>query len=209
MTNPSNAPDRDEQKPDTNSTSTRARYRPRPSSPSGMVSGPEPAPGVAGADQRQGALVRKAAAGGGPQPEGETSPRTRSPKPPSRKRSPKALPDKREHVISVRLNGEEKRLLTAAAKQTRTSLPAFLARAGLAAARDAENTAAAIAGQRELVAELFAARRNLGWAGSNLNQITKALHSGAQPEQLDAVLDAVRRAAQRVQDAANQLLRRA
>jgi uncharacterized protein (DUF1778 family) len=209
MTNPSNAPDRDEQKPDTNSTSTRASYRPRHSSPSGKVSWPEPAPGVAGADQRQGALLRKAAAEGGPPPGGETSPRSRAPKPTSRKRSPRTSPDKREHVISVRLNDDEKRLLTAAAKQTRTSLPAFLSRAGLAAARDADNTAASIAGQRELVAELFAARRNLGWAGSNLNQIAKALNSGAQPEQLDAVLDTVRRTARRVQDAADQLLDRA
>ncbi|OEV03747.1 hypothetical protein AN219_37870 [Streptomyces nanshensis] len=164
---------------------------------------------MAGADQHRGALVRKAAAGGGPQPGGETSPRSRAPKPPSRKRSPKNLPDKRVHTISVRLNDDEKGLLTAAAKSARTRLPAFLARSGLAAARDAENTAAAIAGQRELVSELFAARRNLGWAGSNLNQITKALNSGGQPEQLDAVLDAVRRAAQRVQDAADQLLDRA
>ena len=89
-------------------------------------------------------------------------------------------------MISVRLNDDEKGLLTAAAKQTCTSLPAFLARAGLAAARDVENTAAAIADQRELVAELFAARRHLGWAGSNLNQVTKALNSGAEVPQLDA-----------------------
>ncbi|WP_246530594.1 plasmid mobilization protein [Streptomyces bathyalis] len=164
---------------------------------------------MAGADQRRGALDHQAGTGGGPQPGGEASPRTRSPKLPSRKRSPKSLPDKRVHTISVRLNDDEKRLLAAAAKQTRTSLPAFLARAGLAAARDAENTAAVIAGQRELVAELFAARRNLGWAGSNLNQITKALNSGGQPEQLDAVLDSVRRAAHRVQDAADKLLDRA
>lgn len=186
-----------------------ASYRPRHSSPSGKVSWPEPAPGVAGADQRQGALVREAAAGGGPQPGGKTASRPRATKPRSRKRSPKTPPGKRVRVISVRLNDDEKAQLTAAAKSARVSLPAFLARAGLAAARDTENTAAAIAGQRELVAELFAARRNLGWVGGNLNQAAKALNSGAQPEHLDAVLHAVQHAARRVQDAADHLLDRA
>ena len=52
-----------------NRSRSAASYRPRHSSPSGKASWPEPAPGVAGADQRRGAQVRKAATEGGPQPE--------------------------------------------------------------------------------------------------------------------------------------------
>ncbi|MEU3602654.1 plasmid mobilization relaxosome protein MobC [Streptomyces sp. NPDC006798] len=111
-------------------------------------------------------------------------------------------------MCSVRLNDEEKTLLATAAQRTRTSLPAFLARAGLAAARDLDQTAAAVAGQRETVTELFAARRHLGQVGNNLNQVARALNSGGQPaeQQLDAVIAATQRAVQRVQDAADRLL---
>ncbi|MCB5905898.1 MobC family plasmid mobilization relaxosome protein [Streptomyces sp. SF28] len=84
-------------------------------------------------------------------------------------------------MCNIRLNDDEWKHLTTAARSTRTSLPAYLVRAGLAAADDSENTAAAIAGHRELVTELFAARRHLGQVGNNLNQVTRALNSGGQP----------------------------
>ncbi|MFD4767199.1 MobC family plasmid mobilization relaxosome protein [Streptomyces niveus] len=172
------------------------------------MSWPEPAPGVAGADLHRGAQVHEAVTGGGPQPEGKPSSRRkrRDAKKSSRKRSPKPPAHKRVHVCSVRLNDNEKAVLDAAAAVTRTSLPAYLARSGLAAAQDLDNTAAAIAGRRELVAELFAARRHLGQVGNNLNQITRALNSGGQPAELDAVITATTRAVQRVQDATDQLL---
>ncbi|MBV9024179.1 MAG: plasmid mobilization relaxosome protein MobC [Streptomycetaceae bacterium] len=193
--------------PETNSTSARASYRPRHSSPSGKVPWPEPAPGVAGPDQRRGALVRQAATEGGSQPEKHT-PRSarRDAKKHSRKRPPKPREHKRVHVCSVRLNDEEKTLLTAAATTARTTLPAFLARSGLAAARDLDTTAAAIAGRRELVTELFAARRHLGQVGNNLNQVARALNSGGRPAELDAVIAAVHRAVHRVQDATDRML---
>ncbi|WP_242513971.1 plasmid mobilization protein [Streptomyces leeuwenhoekii] len=168
-----------------------------------------PAPGVAGAVQHRGVLDRGAATEGGSQPE-EHAPcrRRRAAKNASRKRSPKTAADKRTHVCSVRLNDTEKNHLTAAAAAARTSLPAFLARSALAAARDPERAAGAIAGERELVSELFAARRHLGHVGNNLNQLARAINSGAQPAdaQLDAVLAAVRRATIRVQAATDQLL---
>ncbi|MEU6148064.1 plasmid mobilization relaxosome protein MobC [Streptomyces sp. NPDC047081] len=107
----------------------------------------------------------------------------------------------------VRLNDREKAVLTAAAAAARASLPAFLARSGLAAAQDLDNTAAAIAGRRETVSELFAARRHLNQVGNNLNQVAKAVNSGAWPAEMDAVIAATRRAVQRVQDATDQLLR--
>ncbi|MEC4019695.1 plasmid mobilization relaxosome protein MobC [Streptomyces sp. H27-D2] len=109
----------------------------------------------------------------------------------------------------MRLNDDEQALLSAAAQGARTSLPAFLARSGLVAAGDLDDTAAAIAGRRELVSELFAARRHLGQVGNNLNQVARALNTGGQPVELDAVIGAVQRAVHRVQDATCQLLDRA
>ncbi|WP_234425634.1 plasmid mobilization protein [Streptomyces kebangsaanensis] len=152
-------------------------------------------------------LAREAATEGGSQPEGKPSPRKRhDAKKTSRKRSPKPPSHKRDYVCSVRLNDDEKTQLSAAASATRTSLPAFLARSGLAAAHDLDNTAAAIAGQRELIAELFAARRHLGQVGNNLNQIARAINSGGRPAEIDAVVAAVQRAVTRVQAATDRLL---
>ncbi|WP_234425651.1 plasmid mobilization protein [Streptomyces kebangsaanensis] len=152
-------------------------------------------------------LVREAATEGGSQPETQPSPRERRvAKKTSRKRSPKPPSRKRTYVCSVRLNNDEKALLAAAATAARTTLPGFLARSGLAAARDLDTTAAAIAGRRELVAELFAARRHLGHVGNNLNQVTRAINAGAHPPELDAVITATEQAIQRVQHATDQLL---
>ncbi|MGR3936259.1 MobC family plasmid mobilization relaxosome protein [Streptomyces sp. BRA346] len=162
---------------------------------------------MAGADQHRGELAHGATTEGGSQPEEKPSPRQRrDAKKTSRKRSPKPPSHKRDYVCSVRLNDDEKTLLSAAASTTRTSLPAFLARSGLAAAHDLDNTAAAIAGHRELVAELFAARRHLGQVGNNLNQIARAINSGGQPAEMDAIIAAVQRAVTRVQAATDRLL---
>lgn len=207
MTHPSTSPAPTPDEPVPNSVSGRASYRPRRSSPSGKASSANPAPGVAGADQHRGALVHEAVTEGGSQPEEKKTPRKRrASKNASRKRSPKSRAHKRVHVCSVRLNDEEKTLLAAAATAARTSLPAFLARSGLAAASDLDNTVAAIAGRRELVSEFFAARRHLGHVGNNLNQVAHAINSGAQPAELDAVIAATQRAVQRVQDATDQFL---
>ncbi|MFE9407373.1 plasmid mobilization relaxosome protein MobC [Streptomyces sp. NPDC006704] len=193
--------------PETNSLSGGASYRPSYSSPSGKVAWPSPAPGVAGADQHRGAQVGQAATEGGSQPGGETPPRSqRARTPEKRKRSPLKRERKRSRMCNVRLNDDEWTRLHTAARAARTSLPAYLVRAGLAAAEDSENTAAAVASRRELIAELFAARRHLGQVGNNLNQATRALNSGAWPAELDAVLAATQRAVQRVQAATDQLL---
>ncbi|BAU88059.1 hypothetical protein SLA_7193 [Streptomyces laurentii] len=192
-----------------NSDPEGASYRPRHSSPSGKRVLAKPAPGVAGAVQHLGVLDREAATEGGSQPEKPVPRRKRrAPKSASRKRSPKTDADKRVHVCSVRLNDDEKHRLAEAAAAARTSLPAFLARSGLAAARDPERAAGAIAGERELISEMFAARRHLGHVGNNLNQMVRAIHMGDRPPdaQLNAVLDAVRRATERVQAATDKLL---
>ncbi|MCM2579716.1 plasmid mobilization protein [Streptomyces meridianus] len=162
---------------------------------------------MAGADQHLGVLVREAATEGGSQPEKQPSPRKRrDAKKTSRKRSPKPPARKRDYVCSVRLNDDEKTLLAAAASATRTSLPGFLARSGLAAAHDIDNTAAAVAGHREVISELFAARRHLGQVGNNLNQVARAINSGGHPAEIDAVVAVVRRAVTRVQAATDRLL---
>lgn len=190
----------------------RARYLPRHSSPSGKVSWQPPAPGVAGVDPRRGAQVEGAAAEGGPQPEETTAPprvrRVRAASARTRKRYPKPPALKRSYVCSVRLNDDEHEHLSAAARAVGASLPAFLARAGAAAAADAEAAAAAVAGRRELVTELFAARRHLGQVGNNLNQVARAINSGDRPTEVDVVIAAVHRAVKRVQDATDRLLDR-
>lgn len=207
MTNPTQTGTAPEPAPNSNSVSGRASYRPRHSSPPGKRALAKPAPGVARADQHRGVLVRETATEGGSQPEETPSLRKpRAAKKTSRKRSPKPPSHKRDYVCSVRLNGDEKTLLCAAATATRTSLPGFLARSGLAAAHDLDSTAAAIAGHRELIAELFAARRHLGQVGNNLNQIARAINSGGQPAEIDAVVAAVQRAVTRVQAATDRLL---
>ncbi|MER5347620.1 plasmid mobilization relaxosome protein MobC [Streptomyces mirabilis] len=122
----------------------------------------------------------------------------------ARKRPPQK--HKRARICNVRLNDDEWNRLTAAARTSRKSLPAYLVRAGLAAADDSENTAAVIAGHRELVAELFAARRHLGQVGNNLNQVARAINSGGQPAEIDAVIAAVQRAVARVQAVTDRLL---
>lgn len=198
-----------ESDPGSNSVSGRASYRPRHSSPTGKRVLASAAPG-AGALQHRGVLERQAATEGGSQPEEKPVPRRerRAVKNASRKRSPKPPVNKRTYVCSVRLNDDEKHRLAVAAAAARTSLPAFLARSALAAAHDPEHAAGAIAGERELISEVFAARRNLGQVGNNLNQIAKAINSGGRPADahLDAVLAAVRRATDRVQAVADQLL---
>ncbi|MEW2191162.1 plasmid mobilization relaxosome protein MobC [Streptomyces microflavus] len=75
------------------------------------------------------------------------------------------------------------------------SIASFLAHSALAAARDQTRTAAAIAADHDVLTELFATGRKLGWAGSNLNQMTKALNSGGDFARIEEALADVRRAA--------------
>ncbi|PZT70417.1 mobilization protein [Streptomyces sp. SW4] len=97
-------------------------------------------------------------------------------------------------------------MIKSAAAQSNLSVAGFLARCALRAARDVDRTAAEIADDREVITALFDSRRRLGWAGSNLNQAVKALNSGAEAPQLEAAITAVRAAADRVHEAAAQLI---
>ncbi|MFJ6821878.1 mobilization protein [Streptomyces niveus] len=163
------------------------------------MSEPGPAPGVAGTDRRQGAPDGKAATGGGSQP-GTTPHRGRA-KGKSRPRDKKQRP-----ACSVRLNTYERALMQAGADSVGMSLAGFLAYSGIAMARDQSRTAAAIATERDVLTELFAMRRQLGWAGSNLNQAAKALNSGGDVPHLPDVIADIQRAANAVRKATERLI---
>ncbi len=162
-----------------------------------------PAPGVAGADRRQGAPDRQAAAEGGPQPERERQPETLSPK---RQRARQPKPLKRLHQPSCRMNEPEYARFTAAAAHCKMTNAAFLAYAVDKAARDLTHTATEIATEREVLDEIFAARRHLGRIHGLFNQVAKALNSGADAPHLNATAQAVHDAARRMEDAADALL---
>ncbi|MGP9017592.1 plasmid mobilization protein [Streptomyces sp. BR1] len=205
MTNP-NAPQphtRDEAA--TNSLSRGASW-------GGSVASADPAPKGAGADLHQGAQVRQASTEGGPKPGGKNEAnrlrRRSSAAPRARQRPRQPREKKRLHQPNARFNDEEFALIKSAAAQSNLSVAGFLARSALRAARDADRTAAEIADDREVLTALFDSRRRLGWAGSNLNQAVKALNSGAAAPQLDAAIAAVRAAADRVHEAAAQLIDR-
>ncbi|MGW0837055.1 plasmid mobilization relaxosome protein MobC [Streptomyces prunicolor] len=104
------------------------------------------------------------------------------------------------------MNDAEFKRFTDAAARCKMSRAAFLAYAVDKAARDLTRTAAEIATEREVIEELFAARRHLGRIHGLFNQVAKALNSGADAPHLDASAEAVRSAAHRMEDAADALL---
>lgn len=162
-----------------------------------------PAPGVAGAVLRQGAPDRQAATEGGSQP-GRERPAEPLSRRRQRPRQPKPL--KRLHQPSCRMNEAEFARFTKAADRCGMSNAAFLAYAVDKAARDLTRTAAEIATEREVIDEIFAARRHLGRIHGLFNQVTKALNSGADAPHLDATAQAVLDAARRMDDAGDALL---
>ncbi|MGV9790892.1 plasmid mobilization protein [Streptomyces sp. NPDC003435] len=151
--------------------------------------------------RRRGTPDEEAATEGGSQPAGT---RERPEQPRTRRR--KYQRRQRPHVRNTRFSDDELAHVSAGAKAAGLTLAGFLARAALSAARDLERTASAVADERAVIAEFFAARRYLGHVGSNLNQIARAVNAGAHPPELDVVIAATSRAVQRVQHATDQLL---
>ncbi|MEU4030607.1 plasmid mobilization protein [Streptomyces anulatus] len=176
----------------------------------GSVASAEPAPEGAGSDLHRGAQVLQASTEGGSKPGQEEQQNTsrvrrqRTPRARQRPRQPREK--KRLHQPNTRFNNDEFTLIKSAAAQCHLSVAGFLARSALAAARDLDRTSAEIADEREVITALFDSRRRLGWAGSNLNQIAKALNSGADAPYLEAAIAAVRRAADTAHDAATRLI---
>ncbi|MFE9442939.1 mobilization protein [Streptomyces sp. NPDC006602] len=158
---------------------------------------------MAGSVRRQGAPDGKAATEGGSQP-GKAGRKRRT------KIRGKARPrDKKQRPAqSVRLSDQEHAIIQVGADAVGMSLAGFLAHSALAAARDQSRTAATIATERDVLTELFAMRRQLGWAGSNLNQVAKALNSGGDVPHLKEVLADIHRAANAVKEAADRVTNR-
>ncbi|MFF6772739.1 plasmid mobilization relaxosome protein MobC [Streptomyces sp. NPDC012637] len=174
------------------------------------VSKGSPTPSGQGLVRRRGTPDEEAATEGGSQPQGqEGKPELATPDPavpPPRTRRRKYQRRQRPHVRNTRFSDDELASVTAGAQAAGLTVAGFLARAALSAARDLDRTASAVAGEREVIAEFFAARRHLGHVGNNLNQITRAINAGAHPPELAAVIAATDRAVQRVQHATDQLL---
>jgi hypothetical protein len=194
-------PTHDERNENPTSPTARASWR-SGHSPAGGATEPGPAPGVAGPVRHQGAPDGKAAAEGGPQP-GKARPKGKARKGKSRPRDKKQRP-----AHSVRLNEQELAIIQSGAEHVGMSVAGFLAHSALAAARDQSRTAAAIATERDVLTALFGVRRQLGWAGSNVNQIAKALNSGADAPHFAAALADLQRAAKAVQQAADRVANR-
>ncbi|MEV0695015.1 plasmid mobilization relaxosome protein MobC [Streptomyces sp. NPDC050388] len=151
-----------------------------------------PAPRAAGSLPRQGARKAGVATEGGPQQV-------------RRRGKPRLRARTQRRAHSVRLSESEHEIIAAGAEAVGMSIAGFLAHSGLAAARDLHRTAAAIATRQDILTSLFALRRQLGHANNNLNQATRALNSGAYPDDLDATIAAVRHAADDVRHIATRL----
>ncbi|WP_327354493.1 mobilization protein [Streptomyces sp. NBC_01304] len=168
-------------------------------SPAGGAPEPDPAPGAAGPDQRQGAPDGKAATEGGSQPAAGADAKKRKSRPRGKTQSA---------AYSVRLHTHEHAMIDAAAKHDEISLAGFLAKAGLAAARDRFRSAAAIADDRDVLSALFVLKRHFGWAGSNLNQVAHALNSGGRDPNLDQAIADVLHTRDALQDLIDHMLNR-
>jgi hypothetical protein len=174
-----------------------------PASCTGSDASGVPAPRVAGTARHQGAPDSQAATEGGPQQGRERQAESLA-KRRQRVRQPKSR--KRLRQPSCRMNDAEFKRFTDAAAHCEMSNAAFLAYSVDKAARDLTRTAAEIATEREVIAELFAARRHLGRVHGLFNQVAKALNSGADAPDLDAAVEATGSAARRMEDAADALL---
>ncbi|WP_225796292.1 mobilization protein [Streptomyces aculeolatus] len=106
----------------------------------------------------------------------------------------------------MRLSPRELAVIDAGATAAEVTRATYMARAALAAAADPERTAALIASNREMLAELFAAHRTLRANGNLLNQAVKALHTGERPAQLDAAVALVQQAAEDLKNATGQFV---
>ncbi|MCM2392042.1 plasmid mobilization protein [Streptomyces albipurpureus] len=204
MTHPNTTDTTDEGSVDCNSTSARASWC-ESIAPGGSNALASPAPGVTEVDRHQGAPVHRDGAEGGSHPEegnqhchSEQCAHAVVSKPAVQQRERLRDEHKRVRQPSCRMNDDEYQLLVRAAAACRMSVASFLAHTSLKAARDLDRTAAQIADERSMVNELFALRRHLGQIGNNLNQIAKATNSGADVPHTGAVLNAVHRAASRV-----------
>ncbi|MFG3253284.1 plasmid mobilization protein [Streptomyces sp. NPDC048172] len=114
----------------------------------------------------------------------------------------------RDRVRSVRLTADELADVQQAAATMGMRVAGFLADAAVAVARAQDGPQSWLMNQRALVEELMRASAQLARVGNNLNQVAKALNSGAEAPYADDTLARVLRAAARVEAAATEIARR-
>jgi len=100
----------------------------------------------------------------------------------------------------VKVTPEEEARLLMLAEAAKVSVPRLLIESALAGGAESS------AGRREAVAELFSAGRLLASIANNVNQIARVANSTMEvPVETDATLAAVRRVAERVEEAVDAL----
>lgn len=106
----------------------------------------------------------------------------------------------RKHRHEVKVTPEEEARLLMLAEAAKVSVPRLLIESALAGGAESS------AGRREAVAELFSAGRLLASIANNVNQIARVANSTMEvPVETDATLAAVRRVAERVEEAVDAL----
>nr|WP_260860022.1 hypothetical protein [Streptomyces cupreus] len=110
----------------------------------------------------------------------------------------KRTTEKRDQEKKIRFTPTAVRLIDAEARRRRQKFAGFVGDAALAVALGKAGMAGSPEDDpiRPLVEAIEAHTKALNRIGTNLNQITAAIHSGAIPERTEAVLDRIEQAAQ-------------
>lgn len=107
----------------------------------------------------------------------------------------------RQHRHEVKVSPEEEGMLLQLAQAQHVTIPRLLVESALAAAEAETPTE-----RRNAMAELFALHRLLAAVSNNVNQMAKATNATGEPQvEMSATLDAVRRTAQRIGAAIDEL----
>ena len=119
---------------------------------------------------------------------------------PERRRRANA-PGGRQHKHEVKVTAEEEGRLLRLALAQRVTIPRLLVETTLAA-----ETGETVTERRNAIAKLFELHRLLAAVSNNVNQIAKATNAtGQRHSETDATLDAVRRVAERIDAAVDEL----
>ncbi|GGN39086.1 hypothetical protein GCM10012285_15800 [Streptomyces kronopolitis] len=120
----------------------------------------------------------------------------------------KRTTEKRDQVKNIRFTRTAVGIINAEAKRRGQAFAGFVGDAALAVALGKANMAGSPEDDpiRPLVEAVEAHTRSLNRIGTNLNQITMAIHSGAIPERTEAVLAGIERAAEASYRLIDQLL---
>ncbi|MFF5963480.1 hypothetical protein ACFY64_06985 [Streptomyces collinus] len=120
-----------------------------------------------------------------------------APAPPARMNRKRTI-EKRDQEKKIRFTPTAVRLIDAEAKRRRQKFAGFVGDAALAVALGKAGMVGSPEDDpiRPLVEAIEAHTKALNRIGTNLNQVTAAIHSGAIPERAESVLDRIEQAAQ-------------